>query len=74
MSINRAELLALPIEAKLELVELLWDNLGDQPSPLPIPPWAIAQAKQRQNEMKADPTSGVSQQEIWRRVAEHRNG
>jgi len=74
MSIDRSELLALPIEEKLELVALLWDDLGNDSSPLPIPDWAIAQAKQRQNDMKADPACGVSQQEMWRRVVEHRNG
>jgi hypothetical protein len=30
MSIDRSELLALPIEDKLELVALLWDDLGNQ--------------------------------------------
>ena len=74
MSIDRSELLALSIKEKLELVALLWDDLGNESSALPVPPWAIAQAKLRQSDMKADPAFGVSQQEMWRRVAEHRNG
>lgn len=74
MSIDRSELLALPAAEKLELVALLWDDLGNESSPLPIPEWAIAQAKQRQSDMQADPAGGVSEQEMWRRVAEQHNG
>ncbi len=74
MSIDRSELLALPVAEKLELVALLWDDLGNESSPLPIPQWAINQAKQRQSDITADPSCAVSQPEMWRRVAEHRNG
>lgn len=74
MSIDRSELLALPVAEKLELVALLWDDLGNESSPLPIPQWAIAQAKQRQSDMTADPALAVSLPEMWRRVAEQRNG
>ena len=74
MSIDRSELLALPVAEKLALVALLWDDLGNEASPLPVPQWAIAQAKQRQNDMKSDPACGVSQQKMWDRVGEHRHG
>jgi len=74
MAIDNAELLALPPEEKLRLVELLWDNLGEEPHPFPLPDWARDQALRRRDEMRADPSLGLTHEETWRRIEERGDG
>jgi putative addiction module component (TIGR02574 family) len=65
MSIDCNELLSLPVNEKMCLVELLWDNLGQ--SDIPLPEWVSAEVARRRQEMR-DPTIGVSHDEVWRRI------
>ncbi len=74
MAIDTSELLALPLEEKLRLVELLWDNLGNEPHPFPLPDWARDQALQRRDEMQANPSLGLSHEETWRRIGKRGDG
>jgi len=73
MSIDPNELLALPTDEKLRLVELLWDNLGESADPIPLPGWVEQEAARRREELTADPSIGISHEETWRRI-ERRNG
>jgi len=68
MSVDTNELLALPPEEKLRIIELLWDNLGELSEPIPLPDWAIEEGIRRRDEMTADPTLGVSHEEVWNRI------
>ena len=43
ISIDTGPLRALPPAEKLELVELLWDDLGDYDTALPLPEWIDAE-------------------------------
>ena len=70
MSIDSNELLSLPVDEKLRLVELLWDNLGQ--SEIPLPEWVSTEVARRREEMR-DPAVGVSHDEVWRRIRS-RNG
>lgn len=69
---DRDQLHALPLCEKIDLVEWLWDDIGASSEPLVVPNWAQAEAKKRLAEMKANPGSGVTAQEVWRRVDESR--
>lgn len=73
MTINTEELLALPVEEKLRLVELLWDNIGDETTPIPVPEWAQREALRRREEARQDPSVMISHEETWKRIRE-RNG
>jgi hypothetical protein len=72
MSIDINALHALPDAEKLRIVELLWDDLGESDSPIPLPEWAQREAARRKEEMK-NPAVGLSHDETWRRIAS-RNG
>ena len=59
---------------KLRLVEQIWDNLAAEEAPLPLPDWAVAEAARRRDEMLADPNLGSTDEEVWKRIRDSRNG
>ena len=73
MSINIVDLRALPPLEKLQLVELLWDELGETNVSIPLPEWVTQEAARRLDELTRDPSCGVSHEEVWRR-SEQRHG
>jgi putative addiction module component (TIGR02574 family) len=72
MSIDANELRSLTIPEKLRIVEMLWDDLAQAPTPIPLPDWVNEEASRRRREMQ-DPSVGLSHQEVWQRI-EKRNG
>ena len=64
----------LPTVERLKLVEQIWDGLSSNAQPIPLPDWAISEAKRRRDEMLADPTLGLSHDEMWDRINKTRNG
>ena len=72
MSIDANELHALPVAEKLRIVEMLWDDLGDSTTPIPLPEWVAREVARRRDEMR-DPSFGISHDEAWCRIA-NRNG
>lgn len=73
MTVNTAELLALPPSEQLRIVELLWDRLGESTTPIPLPDWIGKEGQRRLEEMKADPTLGLDHDTLWNRI-ESRHG
>ncbi len=65
MPIDIDKLHALPPEEKLWLVELLWDDLGDSTTAIPLPDWVDREVARRREEMR-DPDFGLSHEETWR--------
>jgi hypothetical protein len=57
---------------KLRIVEMLWDDLGETTSPIPLPDWVDQEAARRRTEMR-DPSFGMTHEETWGRI-EKRNG
>lgn len=68
MSVDTQELLKLPAEEKLRVIELLWDNLGESTEPIPLPDWAIREGIRRRDEILADPSLALSHEEVWKRI------
>jgi putative addiction module component (TIGR02574 family) len=73
MPINILDLRALPPLEKLQLVEMLWDELGETDVAIPLPEWVTQEAARRRDDMTRDPSFGLSHDEVWRRI-ERRNG
>ncbi len=59
---------------RLRLVEQIGDDLAVEPSPIPLPDWAVAEAKRRRAEMLADSRLGFKHDEVWKRIDDSRNG
>ena len=54
----------LPSEDKLQLIEELWDDLSN----VPTPEWHKEEIRSRAAELDADPSIAISEEEMWRRV------
>lgn len=68
MNVDTNAILALPVADKLQLVELLWDNLGAADTEIPLPDWVEREATRRRDEMLADPTLGLSHEQTWAKI------
>lgn len=64
----------LPPADKLRLVEQIWDDLAAETATIPLPVWALTEAKRRRDEMAANPDLGVTHEEVWKRINDSRNG
>lgn len=69
MSIDTKQLLALPPEEQLQIVELLWDHLSQSKEPIPWPEWIVKESHRRLDEMRSDPTSVMTHDEVWQGIA-----
>jgi putative addiction module component (TIGR02574 family) len=63
----------LPEAEKLLLVQQIWDSLSGSDS-IPVPNWAIDEAKRRREEMVADPNLGKTHSEVVDRIRKWRDG
>lgn len=63
----------LPAVERLRLVEQIWDGLSSETTPIPLPEWAVSEARRRRDEMIANPKLGVSHDEVWKRINEKRD-
>jgi putative addiction module component (TIGR02574 family) len=59
MPIDMNELHALPVAEKLRIVEMLWDDLGNSSTPIPLPEWVEREVSRRRDEMH-NPAFGIS--------------
>ena len=55
-------------EEKLQLVEDLWDDLASTPEAIPIHDWQKAELTRRKTNLMKNPASGLSWDEVVRRV------
>ena len=67
------ELRQLSLVEKLQIVEQLWDDIGSSNEPFPIHEWQRSEARRRASELACDPESGLTRDELWKRV-DQRNG
>jgi putative addiction module component (TIGR02574 family) len=64
MSIAYAELFKLPTAEKLQLLEELWDSIGDEPESLGVSQELIDELDRRKAEFERDPTIGLSWEDV----------
>ncbi len=53
---------------KLQLVEDLWDDLATSPETVPVHDWQVAEAERRKANLLSNPASGLSWDEVKRRI------
>lgn len=68
MSIDLKELLNLPVEEKLRLVELLWNEISESGEAIVLQPGQFQEASRCSAEIRANPVMTIDRAEMWRRV------
>jgi len=68
------QLLQLPLSERLELVQDLWDSIGETREQLPVQEWHRQLAMARLADLDGrEEEIGLSEEEVWNRV-DHRRG
>jgi putative addiction module component (TIGR02574 family) len=73
MILNGGSVFDLSPSEKLQLVEDLWDDLAAAPETVPIHDWQKEELARRKANLLSNPASGLSWDEVRRRVRS-RNG
>jgi len=65
-----AELLELPVEDRIRLVELIWDSIAAVPEAIPVSDELKAELNRRLAEFEADPQAGAPWEEVRKRIVQ----
>lgn len=68
MSFDLSELKKLSREEKLQLFEVLHDELANSPEANQLSNEALKESLRRRDEMNADPSIAIDEAELWRRI------
>lgn len=60
-----AEILSLPVEDRLDLVDAIWASISAVPDALPLTDWQKEELDRRLAEMEADPQGGLTMGEVF---------
>ena len=60
-----AEILELPVEERVRLVEAIWDSISAVPDAIPLTEWQRQELDRRLAEYEANPNSGITMQEVF---------
>lgn len=63
-----AEILALPVQERVRLVEAIWDSISAVPEALQLTQWQREELDRRLAEFEADPEAGSTLEEVFARI------
>lgn len=63
-----AEILALPVEDRVRLVEAIWDSISAVPEALPLADWQKQELDRRLDDLEQNPDAGSSLEEVLARI------
>lgn len=63
-----AEILEMPLNERVELVEVIWDSISAMPEALSLTSWQREELDRRLAEYEANPDSGATMEEVFARV------
>jgi len=69
--ISIAEILELPVQERIRLVELIWESIAAIPEAVEVTPEVKAELEKRLKEFEANPEAGYSWEQVKSRL---RNG
>lgn len=70
--VSVAEILELPVEERIRLVELIWDSIAAMPESVPMSDELKAELDRCLAEFEADPEAGIPWEEVRERVIQGR--
>jgi len=60
-----AEILELPVEERVRLVEAIWDSISAAPEAIPLTEWQREELDRRLSSYEANPKSGKTMEEVF---------
>jgi putative addiction module component (TIGR02574 family) len=63
-----AEILALPVEDRVRLVEAIWDSISAVPEALPLTEWQKEELDRRLDDLDKNPDAGSTLEEVFARI------
>lgn len=63
-----AEILALPVEERVRLVEAIWDSISSVPEALPLTEWQREELDRRLDDLEKNPDAGSTLEEVFARI------
>ena len=63
-----AEILALPVQERVRLVEAIWDSISAVPEALPLTQWQREELDRRLAEFEANPEAGSTLEDVFARI------
>ena len=63
-----SEILELPVDERIRLVELIWDSIAAVPETVPVPDELKAELDRRLAEFEANPEAGNPWEEVRERI------
>jgi putative addiction module component (TIGR02574 family) len=63
-----AEILALPVEDRVRLVEAIWDSISAVPEALPLTEWQKQELDRRLDDLEKNPDAGSTLEEVFARI------
>jgi putative addiction module component (TIGR02574 family) len=63
-----AEILALPVEERVRLVEAIWDSISAVPDALPLTEWQKKELDRRLDDLEKNPGTGSTLEEVFARI------
>ncbi|PPD31668.1 MAG: addiction module protein [Methylomonas sp.] len=67
-TISITEILELPVQERIQLVELIWDSIAAMPAAVEVSPELKAELEQRMLEFEKNPESGYSWDDVKSRL------
>jgi len=66
--IKIADIKAMTVEQRLDLIEQVWDTLVETPDAIPVPDWHKDALEKRLQAFEENPEAGASWDEVEKRV------
>ncbi len=66
--IDESQLESLPVDEKLRIVTMLWDQIARSDHPISVSDKVLDNADQRIREMMADRANCLTEEEMWRQA------
>jgi putative addiction module component (TIGR02574 family) len=63
-----AEILALPVEDRVRLVEAIWDSISAVPEALTLTEWQKEELDRRLDDLEKNPDAGSTLEEVFARI------
>jgi putative addiction module component (TIGR02574 family) len=74
MSSSRVSVFDLSVSEKLQLLEDLWDDIASDPASIPVHEWQKVELDRRRQNLRDQPGSALSWDEIRHRIRSRHGG